>query len=157
VSLSTSLRSAVGAILAGALLLVPGSLLAGCSSSVPGTASPQNTGAGTSLQPTTDPPPQTVGPTQPVTGGCKVTIGRGNVTISGGGGRAVTSNGSTSFSCRTGPLIAVGQITDNAVSFTVDGKNATVTVSSTVGVGGYNINVVSIVNGVATLQVVPTG
>lgn len=154
-SLSTSLRSAAGAVLAGTLLLIPGSLVAGCSGTVAGTPSAQSSGTATTSVPSTDPTPQTIGPSQPVSGGCKVTIGRGNVTISGGGGRAVTSNGSTSFSCRTGPLIAVGQITDKSVSFAVDGQNATVTINSTVGVGSYNITVVSIVDGVATLQVVP--
>lgn len=157
VSLSTALlRPGKVAVLAGAVL-VSGLVVAGCSSAVPGVAAPQS---GSSSESSTPVPPATSAPpsvTQnPPQGGCKVTVGRGTIVISGGGGRAITSNGNTQFSCRTGPLIAVGAIGDNSVAFSATGSNATITVNSTVSVGPYLITVVSIQNGTATLQVVPT-
>ncbi|MFC4945341.1 hypothetical protein [Pseudonocardia sp. GCM10023141] len=154
---STSLpRPALHAVLAASALLVSTLLLGGCSTSVAGvpTASTGTITSDPGVPPVTSSPPST-GSSVPASGGCKVTLGRGNVTISGGGGRAVTSNGATSFSCRSGPLIAVGQIAENSVSFTVNGVNATITVNSTVSTGPYTISVISIVNGTATLQVVP--
>ncbi|MGH8917018.1 MAG: hypothetical protein ACRD0H_01520, partial [Actinomycetes bacterium] len=159
VSLSTALlRPTKIAALAGAVL-VSGLVATGCSSPVAGVPAPQS--GSSSPTSSSSVPPSSSSSAPNVTqgtpqGGCQVRVGPGNVVISGGGGRAITTNGKTSFSCRTGPLVSVGTISDNSIQLSADGTNATITVSSTVSVGPYLVTVVSIQNGTATLQVVPS-
>jgi hypothetical protein len=75
--------------------------------------------------------------------------------MSGGGGRAVTTNGVTSFSCRNGPLITIKGITSSGVTLSADGPESVITEGQTAAVGTYQVTVASIDGGKTVLQVVP--
>lgn len=138
-------RLAAAAVLAASALLA-----AGCTSSITGSPAMSPGVTADRLPSTSQAVPQPAAP------GCKVTVGRGVVSMSGSGGRASTSNGVTSFSCRNGPLIAVGPIADAGISLSVDGAAAmTIAPGASGAVGPYQISVISISAGTAMFQVTP--
>lgn len=75
--------------------------------------------------------------------------------MSGGGGRAVTTNGVTSFSCRNGPLITIKGIAASGVTLAADGPETVIAEGSTATVGTYQVTVASIEGQKTVLQVVP--
>jgi hypothetical protein len=86
------------------------------------------------------------------------------VTVSGpgrlsmtGSGRASSTNGSISFSCGTGPLVAIAAIGDGEVSFSAEGIETAVAKGSVAAVGPYQISVIDAGADAARFQVVPPG
>jgi hypothetical protein len=54
--------------------------------------------------------------------GCQVTInGPGSIRVNGASNRVVTRNGASSLSCANGPQMAIGEVENGAVTFSVDG------------------------------------
>ena len=78
--------------------------------------------------------------------------------MSGGGGRAVTTNGVTSFSCRNGPLITIKDISQSGVTLSAadGGADTLVAEGATGNVGTYQVSVASIDGDKTVLQVVPS-
>jgi hypothetical protein len=116
-------------------------LTAGCSSSVPGEASPASDDrAGASAPPS---PSRSSG--RPAAGTCQIKVStNGSIVSRGAGGRTITTNGRTSFSCgRQGPLIAIESIDASGVTFSADGAPVTVAPGATETVGEYRISVSS--------------
>lgn len=114
-------------------------LTAGCSSSVPGEASPASDdrpGASTSPSPS-----RSSG--RPAAATCQIKVStNGSIVSRGAGGRTITTNGRTSFSCgRQGPLIAIESIDASGVTFSADGTPVTVAPGATETVGAYRISV----------------
>lgn len=158
-----------------AALLVAGALLAGgCSVSVPGTptagpdASVERTPppAPTPVAPTpaapapAPPEPSSTAPAPPrgASDGCRIAVsGTGSISMSGSGGRAVTRNGATSFSCRNGPLVAITSTGAAAATFSLDGSDVEVAEGATGVVGPYQITVVAVDGGAVRFEVVPGG
>lgn len=62
--------------------------------------------------------------------------------MSGAGGRAVTADGATSFSCADGPLVAVA-VTADRVMFTTGVGDVAVAAGTTAVVGPYEISVLA--------------
>jgi hypothetical protein len=114
-------------------------LTAGCSSSVTGEASPASD----------DRPSASAAPSpsrssgRPAAGTCQIKVSTsGSIVSRGAGGRTVTSNGRTSFSCgRGGPLITIEKIDPSGVTFSADGTPVTVAPGATETVGAYRIAV----------------
>jgi hypothetical protein len=105
-------------------------------------------------------PPSASGVPAPDTGpsasGCQVRASSsGSISSSGAGGRTVTTNGRTSFSCGSGPLIAIESIDGSGVTFSADGARATVAPGSVAAVGPYRISVDSVDGGTAEFRVEP--
>ena len=90
-------------------------------------------------------------------GACQLTTGAGAVSISGGGGRVTTTNGVSSFSCKSAAMVTIAQIDASGVQFTVDGAPVTVPVGVATPVGPYQVTVSTVSGGKATFQVVPPG
>jgi hypothetical protein len=81
----------------------------------------------------------------------------GSVSSSGAGGRVVTVNGDTSFSCgRGGPLIAISSIEASGVTFAVDNAPVTVAAGTEATVGPYRIQVIRVDGESAQFDVTPT-
>jgi hypothetical protein len=90
--------------------------------------------------------------------GCRVRVSStGSISSSGAGGRTVTINGRSAFSCGRGPLVGIEGFDDSGVTFSVEnGPNATVTAGSTVTVSEYQISVTSVGSNGAEFEVEPT-
>jgi hypothetical protein len=111
-------------------------LTAGCASSVPGEASPEPGRPSAQSTPSPSGPPGRAG------GTCQVRVSaNGSISSSGAGGRTVTTNGRTSFSCGRGPLIAIESIAASGVTFSADGATVTVAPGASDTVGAYRISV----------------
>jgi hypothetical protein len=138
--------SALPRVLAGVAV----ALAAGCATSVPGEAAPRS-----------DPPSSQAAPS-PGPGnsgsGCQVRVSSGgSISSSGAGGRTVTTNGRTSFSCADGPLIGIDAFDTSGVTFSADGRSATVAPGSSATVGAYRISVTRADAVTAEFQVEPNG
>ncbi len=130
-----------------------GLLASACATSVPGEATPRS-GPSTSEA---APPSSSRSPGSSASS-CQVRVSSsGSISSSGAGGRTVTTNGRTSFSCGSGPLIAIESIDGSGVTFSADGASATVTSGSTVTVGAYLISVTRADADTAEFQVEPAG
>jgi hypothetical protein len=149
--LYTQSRSPVARLLVG---VAAAALLAvGCSSSVPGEASPASD----------DRPSVNAAPSpsrssgRPAAGTCQIEVSsNGSIVSRGAGGRTITTNGRTSFSCgRQGPLIAIESIEASGVTFSADGAEVTVAPGATETVGQYRISVSSSDSSGAEFQVEP--
>jgi hypothetical protein len=81
----------------------------------------------------------------------------GSISSSGAGGRTVTTNGRTSFSCGSGPLIAIESIDASGVTFAADGAAVRVAPGAAGTVGPYRISVARSDPGGAVFQVEPAG
>lgn len=151
VKISTQSRSAVARLLVGVASVVL--LGAGCSSNVAGEASPASGDQpSTSASPS---PSRSSG--RPAAGTCQLKVStNGSIVSRGAGGRTVTTNGRTSFSCgRQGPMIAIESIDSSGVTFTADGPPITVAPGATETVGAYRITVSAADAGGAEFQVEP--
>jgi hypothetical protein len=74
----------------------------------------------------------------------------------GAGGRTITNNGRTSFSCgRGGPLIAIEKIDSSGVTFSADGAPVLVAPGAAETVGAYRISVSTADSAGAEFQVEP--
>ncbi|WP_345610188.1 hypothetical protein [Pseudonocardia adelaidensis] len=124
----------------------------GCSSSVPGEASPASDDRpGASASPS---PSRSSG--RPAAGTCQIKVSsNGSIVSRGAGGRTITTNGRTSFSCGRGPLIAIESIDSSGVTFSADGATVPVAPGGTETVGAYRITVSSADSGGAEFQVEP--
>ncbi len=140
-------------LLAGLVALAAATALAGCSTTVGGSAAPGSS--------TGRPAPDTSAAGSPGTpdGGCRVVIGgRGNIRISGASNRAVTRNGATSFSCAGGPLLAVDAVAEGAVIFSADGgAPVSIPAGETAAVADYEITVATAQGDEAEFVVAPPG
>ncbi|TWF79402.1 hypothetical protein FHX44_115335 [Pseudonocardia hierapolitana] len=128
-------------------------LTAGCSSSVTGEASPASdapSDAGASPSPS-----RSSG--RPAAGTCQIKVStNGSIVSRGAGGRTITTNGRTSFSCgRQGPMIAIESIDASGVTFSADGAPVTVAPGATETVGAYRISVSTADASGAEFQVEP--
>jgi hypothetical protein len=124
-------------------------LTSACSTTVPGEAT---SGAAPSSAQAAPGTPRS----GPSPSGCAVRASSsGSISSSGAGGRTVTTNGRTSFSCGSGPLIAIESIDGSGVTFSADGATATVPPGSAAAVGPYRITVGSVDGGAAEFQVEP--
>lgn len=138
VKISTQSRTAVARLLVAAASVAL--LTAGCSSSVTGEASPAS-GDGSSAS--TAPSPSRSSD-RPAAGTCEIRVStNGSIVSRGAGGRTITTNGRTSFSCARGPLIAIDSIDSSGVTFSADGKPVTVAPGATETVAAYRISVSS--------------
>jgi hypothetical protein len=148
--LRTQSRTAAARLLVGVASVAL--LTAGCSSSVPGEASPASEDrASTSASPS---PPRSSG--RPAAGTCQIKVSsNGSIVSRGAGGRTITTNGRTSFSCGRGPLIAIESIDASGVTFTADGAPVTVAPGASETVGAYRISVSTADGGGAEFQVEP--
>jgi hypothetical protein len=124
----------------------------GCSSSVPGEASPASDDRpGASASPS---PSRSSG--RPAAGTCQIKVSsNGSIVSRGAGGRTITTNGRTSFSCGKGPLIAIESIDSSGVTFSADGATVPVAPGAAETVGAYRITVNSADSGGAEFQVEP--
>jgi hypothetical protein len=138
-------------------------LTAGCSSSVPGEASPAaDARPDASASPS---PSRSSG--RPAAGTCQIKVSTNGSIVSrgrdldlarprGAGGRTITTNGRTSFSCgRQGPMIAIESIDASGVTFSADGAPVTVAPGATETVGAYRISVSTADASGAEFQVEP--
>jgi hypothetical protein len=126
---------------------------AACAASVTGAPSPAAPSATQAA-----PSASATRPGRPPEGGCRVTVSStGSISSSGAGGRTMTINGETSFSCGSGPLIGISAIDDSGVTFSVDGVPATVAPGAEGAVGAYRIRVTRSAGGSAEFDVTPTG
>lgn len=128
-------------------------LTAGCSSSVPGEASPASDARpDASASPS---PSRSSG--RPAAGTCQIKVStNGSIVSRGAGGRTITTNGRTSFSCgRQGPMIAIESIDASGVTFSADGAPVTVAPGATETVGAYRISVSTADASGAEFQVEP--
>jgi hypothetical protein len=148
--LRTQSRTAAARILVGVASVAL--LTAGCSSSVSGEASPASDdrpGASAS-----SPPSRSSG--RPAAGTCQIKVSpNGSIVSRGAGGRTITTNGRTSFSCGRGPLIAIESIDSSGVTFSADGATVPVAPGATETVGAYRISVSAADAGGAEFQVEP--
>jgi hypothetical protein len=151
VKISTRSRSAVARLLVGVTSVVL--LGAGCSANVTGEASPAS---GDRPSASTSPSPSRSSG-RPAAGTCQLKVStNGSIVSRGAGGRTITTNGRTSFSCgRQGPLIAIESIDSSGVTFTADGPPITVAPGATETVGAYRISVSTADAGGAEFQVEP--
>jgi hypothetical protein len=147
--LRTQSRTAAARILVGVASVAL--LTAGCSSSVSGEASPASDDrAGAS----SSPPSRSSG--RPAAGTCQIKVSpNGSIVSRGAGGRTITTNGRTSFSCGRGPLIAIESIDASGVTFSADGATVPVAPGATETVGAYRISVSAADAGGAEFQVEP--
>jgi hypothetical protein len=148
--LRTQSRNAAVRLLVGAAAVAL--VTAGCSSSVPGAASPasdDHPSAGASPSPS-----RSSG--RPAAGTCQMKVSsNGSIVSRGAGGRTITTNGRTSFSCGRGPLIAIESIESSGVTFSADGAPVTVAPGASETVGAYRISVSAADSGGAEFQVEP--
>jgi hypothetical protein len=149
--LRTQSRTAAIRLLVGAASVAL--LTAGCSSSVTGEPSPASDdrpSAGASPSPSRS-------SSRPSAGTCQIKVSsNGSIVSRGAGGRTITTNGRTSFSCgRQGPLIAIESIDSSGVTFSADGPPITVAPGATETVGAYRISVSTADAGGAEFQVEP--
>ncbi|GAA0923262.1 hypothetical protein [Pseudonocardia zijingensis] len=80
----------------------------------------------------------------------------GSIVSSGAGGRTITTNGRTSFSCGRGPLIAIESMDSSGVTFSADGGDPVTVAPGTEGtVGVYRIEVSRADRSGAEFQVQP--
>jgi hypothetical protein len=128
-------------------------LTAGCSSSVPGEASP----AADARPDATASPSPSRSSGRPAAGTCQIKVStNGSIVSRGAGGRTITTNGRTSFSCgRQGPMIAIESIDASGVTFSADGAPVTVAPGATETVGAYRISVSTADASGAEFQVEP--
>ncbi|MHA6625818.1 hypothetical protein ACU61A_10340 [Pseudonocardia sichuanensis] len=125
-------------------------LTSACSTTVPGEPTPGAASPSGQAAPAPD--------SGPSASGCEVRASSsGSISSSGAGGRTVTTNGRTSFSCGSGPLIAIEAIDGSGVTFSADGATATVAPGSAAAVGPYRITVGSVDGGAAEFEVEPAG
>ncbi|WP_170231205.1 hypothetical protein [Pseudonocardia kunmingensis] len=125
-------------------------LTSACSTTVPGEPTPGAASPSAQAAPAPD--------SGPSASGCEVRASSsGSISSSGAGGRTVTTNGRTSFSCGSGPLIAIEAIDGSGVTFSADGATATVAPGSAAAVGPYRITVGSVDGGAAEFEVEPAG
>jgi hypothetical protein len=127
-------------------------LTSGCASSVSGQASPEPD----------DPPSAQAAPSPSRSPGrsngtCQVRASaNGSISSSGAGGRTITRNGRTSFSCGRGPLIAIESMAADGVTFSAeDGATVTVAPGASETVGAYRVSVSRADAGSAEFQVEP--
>jgi hypothetical protein len=150
--LCTQSRSAAVRLLVG--VASAALLTAGCSSSVTGEAAPApDDRPSASASPS---PSRSSG--RPAAGTCQIKVStNGSIVSRGAGGRTITSNGRTSFSCgRGGPLIAIEKIDSSGVTFSADGgAPVTVAPGSAATVGEYQIEVSRADSSGAEFQVAP--
>lgn len=141
-----------GAVIAATGALV---LLVGCGATAPGTATPEPRGSSTVSIPGALPLP--TGPTaapEVVAAACTVTVGPNRVSVSGSGGRVRTTNGSTEFSCRNGPALAIARIESSGVTLRLDGAETVVARGARASVGPYEVTVPRIDGDTAVLEIV---
>jgi hypothetical protein len=127
---------------------------AGCSSSVSGEASPapeDRPSASASPSPSRSPGRSGGG------GTCQMRVSsNGSIVSSGAGGRTITTNGRTSFSCGRGPLIAIESMNSSGVTFSAEGgAPVTVAPGASSTVGEYQIDVSRADSSGAEFQVAP--
>jgi hypothetical protein len=135
VKISTQSRSAVARLLVGVASIVL--LGAGCSANVTGEASPASGDRPGASAPSPSRPSD-----RPAAGTCQIKVStNGSIVSRGAGGRTITTNGRTSFSCARGPLIAIESIDASGVTFSADGTPVTVAPGATETVGAYRISV----------------
>jgi hypothetical protein len=149
--LCTQSRSAAVRLLVG--VASAALLTAGCSSSVTGEAAPApDDRPSASASPS---PSRSSG--RPAAGTCQIKVStNGSIVSRGAGGRTITSNGRTSFSCgRGGPLIAIEKIDSSGVTFSADGAPVLVAPGATETVGAYRVSVSTADNAGAEFQVEP--
>lgn len=140
-------------------------LVGGCSVGVPGRPVAGDGAvlppvAPTSAAPVAPPPPPPTSADRPEPSGrgCRIALsGSGSISMSGVGGRAVTRNGATSFSCGDGPMVAIASIAASGVTFSVDGAEVAVAPGASAAVGSYRITVSEVDDGGAEFEVVPGG
>jgi hypothetical protein len=148
--LRTQSRTAAARLLVGVASVVL--VTAGCSSSVSGEASPASDdrpSAGASPSPSRS-------SSRPSAGTCQIKVSsNGSIVSRGAGGRTVTTNGRTSFSCGRGPMIAIESIDSSGVTFSADGATVPVAPGATGTVGAYRISVSTADAGGAEFQVEP--
>ena len=126
-------------------------LAAGCSSSVTGEASPAPDDRSSA---SAAPPSRSTA--RPAAGTCQIKVSsNGSIVSRGAGGRTITTNGRTSFSCGRGPLIAIESIDSSGVTFSADGATVPVAPGATGTVGGYRISVSTADSSGAEFQVEP--
>lgn len=148
--LRTKSRTAAARWLVGAAAVAL--VTAGCSSSVSGEASPASddqpsVGASASPSRSSD---------RPAAGTCQIKVSsNGSIVSRGAGGRTITTNGRTSFTCGRGPLIAIESIAAAGVTFSADGASVLVAPGATETVGAYRISVSTADGGSAEFQVEP--
>ena len=124
-------------------------LTSACATSVPGEPTPQPDRPSTQAAPSAPRPPGAAG-------SCRVTASSsGSISSSGAGGRTVTVNGRTSFSCGSGPLIAIEAIDSSGVTFSAEGAAVAVAPGSAATVGAYRISVTRAEAGTAEFEVEP--
>lgn len=128
----------------GLLVVALAALAAACGSSVAG--SPTSQLASPTSAPTTS-------PSAPATPhACTVETDGRNVDISGDSVSSTFGDGGVTFSCG-GPTLAVGKITSMAVTLDLSGASVTVAVGTAGTVGPYQVTVVGISRGTATMQI----
>jgi hypothetical protein len=151
VKISTQSRSAVARLVVGVASVAL--LGAGCSANVAGEASP----ASGDRPGASAPPSPSRSSDRPAAGTCQLKVStNGSIVSRGAGGRTVTTNGRTSFSCgRQGPMIAIDSIDSSGVTFSADGTPVTVAPGATETVGAYRISVSAADAGGAEFQVEP--
>jgi hypothetical protein len=145
-SLTTAARLLVG-------VAVVALMTAGCSSSVSGEPSPASDD-----QPSVGAlPSPSRSSGRPAAGTCQLKVStNGSIVSRGAGGRTVTKNGRTSFSCgKQGPMIAIESIDASGVTFSADGATVTVAPGASETVGAYRISVSRSDGGGAEFQVEP--
>jgi hypothetical protein len=149
--MGTRSRTAPARLLVGAAAVAL--LTAGCSSSVSGEASPASDDRPTAQAA----PSPSRSPGRSGGGTCQIKVSsNGSIVSSGAGGRTITTNGRTSFSCgRGGPLIAIESIDASGVTFSADGAPVTVAPGASETVGAYRISVSRADGGGAEFQVEP--
>jgi hypothetical protein len=126
-------------------------LTSGCASSVPGEAAPAPDRTSAEAAPSPSRQPSRSG-----RGTCQVRASsNGSISSSGAGGRTITTNGRTSFSCGRGPLITIESIAANGVTFSADGATVTVAPGASETVGAYRVSVSRADAGSAEFQVEP--
>lgn len=126
-------------------------LASGCATSVPGEATPEPA-------PPSAPAPPTGSRSPGSSGSCQVSASSsGSISSSGAGGRTVTTNGRTSFSCGSGPLIAIEAMDPTGVTFAADGAVVPVAPGAAATVGAYRITVTRADADSAQFQVEPAG
>ena len=134
-----------------ACVAVAALLTSACATSVPGAPAPQPDRPSAQAAPPGPRPPGSPA-------SCRVTASStGSISSSGAGGRTVTVNGRTSFSCGSGALVAIDAIDASGVTFSADGAAVSVAAGSAATVGAYRISVTRVEAGTAEFEVEPAG
>ncbi len=79
-------------------------------------------------------------------------MGPNSVRSSGSGSRAVSINGRQMFACGAGPLVAITDIGSGGVTVQLDGQEVQIAAGSSGTLGPYQITLISVDGGTATLE-----